>query len=260
MYSLISSKNNDKLKTVKKLADKKYRNEYGLFTVEGHKLVYEFNRSGGEVAQIFVTEDACEKYEHILAQVSCDEMYTVPRSLYEYISNEQSPQGIMAVCKIPKKKCGIADGPALILESVRDAGNLGTIVRTAVALGIKTLVFSSDCADLYNPKTLRAAMGALFYANIIFTEDVVSFVEFLVANGRNVYASMLSEDALEISKVSFYHNDCIVVGNEGNGISEKLAGVCTGKVIIPMQPCSESLNASVAAAILMWELTKDGTV
>lgn len=258
MYSQISSKANERIKIAKKLSDKKYRTQFGLFIIEGHKLVAEFIRSGGNIIQLFVTDEAKEKYEGLLEELSCEERYIISRELYEYISTEQSPQGIMAVCEIPEKKGVLESGCALILESVRDTGNLGTIIRTAVALGVKTLVMSSDCADLYNPKTLRAAMGSLFYANIIICDNLSEYIKGLILDGRRVYATMLSNDAVEISKVSFDDNTCIVIGNEGNGISKNVANICTGKVIIPMQACSESLNASIAAAILMWELTKDG--
>ncbi len=259
MFSYISSKSNEKIKTVKKLVDKKHRTELGLFIIEGHKLVSEFHCSGGNIARMFLTEEAEEKYSDLISDISCTELYVLPRELYEYISTEQAPQGIMAVCEIPEHQGCLKDGNVLILEALRDAGNLGTVIRTAVALGVDTLVLSSDCADLYNPKTLRATMGALFYANIVVADDICSFTKSLVKSGRKVYASMLSDDALSINAVKFSKNSCIVVGNEGNGISDKLAALCSDKIIIPMQPCAESLNASVAAAILMWELTKDGT-
>ncbi len=258
MYSFISSKANEKIKIAKKLSEKKYRTQYGCFVIEGHKLVDELLRAGGDIRQIFVAEDVKDKYDDLLTKCDCNETYVVPRDLYLHISTEQSPQGIMAVCAIPEKDSVLADGNALILESVRDAGNLGTVIRTAVALGIKTLVLSEDCADLYNPKTLRAAMGAMFNANIVITTDTEAYIKQLVASGRRVFASVLADDAVEINGVDFKSSDCIVVGNEGNGISASVVKACSGSVIIPMMPCSESLNASVAAAILMWELTKGG--
>ncbi len=259
MYGTISSKTNEKVKTVKKLADKKYRAEYGLFVIEGHKLVGEFNKSGGTFKQIFTTDEAKNKYSQLLESIECTERYIVPRDIYEYMSTEQAPQGILAVCAKPDTNGEFKKGNALILESVRDAGNLGTIIRTAVAFGIETIVMSADCADIYNPKTLRASMGSVFYANIYISRDVCELAEKLVSDGRKVYASMLSDDAVEISDVKFEDDACVVVGNEGNGISEELARRCTTKIIIPMKPCAESLNASIAAAILMWELIKGGT-
>ncbi len=256
MYSFISSKANEKIKLAKKLSDKKYRTLYGCFIIEGHKLVEEFLLADGTVKQLFVAEDVFDKYAKLIEQCKCTETYIIPRDLYFHISNEQSPQGIMAVCDIPKTNSVLKDGNALLLEAVRDAGNLGTVIRTAVALGIKTLVLSDDCADLYNPKTLRAAMGALFNANIVITSDMPEFIKKLVLDGRRVYASVLNESAVEINDVSFRFDDCIVVGNEGNGISKETVDECSGSVIIPMMPCSESLNASVAASILMWELIR----
>lgn len=259
MYELISSKSNEKIKAVRKLADKKYRALYGEFTVEGHKLVYDYLRAGGTPLRIFVAEDALEKYKPLIESAGTKEVYVVPRSLYLYMSEENAPQGIMAVCPISSLGA-LKDGCCVVLESLRDAGNLGTVIRTAVAFGIESIVLSADCADLYNSKTLRATMGALFFANIIIVEDIVDFVNGLKANGRRVFAAMPAGNALDVRALEVRDSDCMVIGNEGNGISEALAACCTACVTIPMRGQTESLNASSAASVLMWELVRGGNV
>ena len=258
MYSPISSKNNEKIKTVRKLFDKKYRLQFGLFVLEGHKLVYDYIRSGSNPVQIFVTEEALEKYGYIVDSAGCHEVYVLSRELYLHISSESAPQGILAVCRIPEKNGDFCSGKAVILESVRDAGNLGTVIRTAVAFGIDNIVLSSDCADIYNPKTLRAAMGGVFFGNVLVVDDLCAFVEDIRKKGRRVFAAMPAGDAVDVRDVDIRSDDCMVIGNEGNGISACLAALCTCNVTIPMRGDTESLNASAAASILMWELVRGG--
>lgn len=259
MYELITSKSNEKIKTVRKLADKKYRALYGEFTVEGHKLISDYVRAGGTPTRIFIADDVVEKYGHILAEAKAAEVYVVPRALYLHISEESAPQGIMAVCPITRLG-ELKNGCCVVLESLRDAGNLGTVIRTAVAFGIENIILSADCADLYNSKTLRATMGALFFGNVLIADDIVKQVEELKASGRRVFAAMPAGDALDVRTLQLTDGDCMVIGNEGNGISKELAECCTAKVTIPMRGQTESLNASSAASVLMWELVRGGSV
>ncbi len=256
MREYISSKSNEKIKTVRKLADKKYRFEFGLFVIEGHKLLGEYLSSGFTPTRLFVTEEAEVKYHDLISLSGKCDVCIVPKDLYLYISSEQAPQGILAVCPINRQTDKIANGAAIMLESVRDAGNLGTIIRTACALGISNVILSSDCADLYNTKTLRASMGTIFRANICISDDLMNTVKKLQNDGRRVYAAMPSKAAVDIRNAELGKKDCIIVGNEGNGITEELAECCNGCVTIPMVAGVESLNASIAASVLMWELVR----
>ncbi|MBQ3195783.1 MAG: RNA methyltransferase [Clostridia bacterium] len=256
MREYISSKSNEKIKTVRKLADKKYRIEYGLFVIEGHKLIGEYLGNGFFPLRFFVTEEAERKYDTIINLSPKSDICVIPRDLYLHISSEQAPQGILAVCQIPHRDNALCEGSAIILESIRDSGNLGTVIRTASALGIKNVLISSDCADLYNAKTLRASMGAIFRTNICISDDLNESVRELKKCGRRIFAAMPSRDAVDIRTVALEKNDCIVVGNEGNGITERLAECCNACVTIPMVAGAESLNASIAASVLMWELVR----
>lgn len=256
MSEYVSSKNNEKIKILRKLANKKYRAEYGLFLIEGHKLVGEYLDSGNVPQKVYATEKAAEKYKDMLADIDEELICIIPEDLYLYVSTEQAPQGILAVCSIPKNEFVIKNGTAILLESIRDAGNLGTIIRTAGALGIDNIIMSSDCADIYNPKTLRASMGAVFRANICISRNVIDTVDDLKKTGKRVYAAMPSQTAVDIRNVKLSADDVIAIGNEGNGISDEFAAVCDGHITIPMVEGAESFNASVAAAILMWELVR----
>lgn len=256
MKEYISSKNNEQIKIIRKLAEKKYRKEFGLYVVEGHKLIYEYLRAGNYPDKIFATEAALDKYCDLIAGVDESKICVIPYELYQHISTEQAPQGILALCKAPTAVSTLKKGNVAVLESIRDAGNLGTIIRTAGALGIDNILMSSDCADLYNPKTIRATMGALFYANIVIAEDIVCAVEQLKNKGRRIFAAMPTQSAVDVRRIRFEDTDCVVIGNEGNGITKELAAVCDRDITIPMIEGAESLNASVAAAILMWELVR----
>lgn len=260
MDEYLSSKSNEKIKTVRKLTEKKHRTDFGGFVIEGHKLVSEYVEKRGAPLWIFVTEEASQKYRDLLLRSGCHSVFTVTDDLYGYISGEKAPQGIMAVCPIPPFAGKVKSGNVIILESLRDAGNLGTVIRTAAAFGIPNVLMSDDCADLYNPKTLRGAMGAAFGANIAVSHDLADSIRQLKAEGRAVYAAMPSGEAYDVRELCFGSDDCIVVGNEGNGITPRIAAECSGLVTIPMSAGTESLNASVAASILMWELVRNRKV
>lgn len=254
---ILTSKNNGKIKEARKLADKKYREKYGLFALEGAKLLSDYSGSGGVPVRIFVADDAADRYAALIEGSGCRDICVVPRSVYASLSFESAPEGVMALCRIPEEGAP-KEGSFLILEAVRDAGNLGTVVRSAVAFGIENIVLSADCADLYNPKTLRAAMGALFFANIYVRRELCGFVESLKEQGRRVFASVPAKGASDLRFVGLRRGDCVVIGNEGSGISDALISHCTGLVTIPMRGRAESLNAAAAAAVLMWELVRGG--
>lgn len=140
----------------------------------------------------------------------------------------------------------------MLLSSVRDPGNLGTIVRSAAAFGFDRLILSDDCADLYHPRTLRGAMGALFRMRADVVTDFASAVPALRASGRRVYAAELRDGALSVDEAKPTAADCFVIGNEGHGIPPEISALCTGSVYIPIAPTSESLNAATAASILAY--------
>ena len=144
----------------------------------------------------------------------------------------------------------------LCLCSVRDPGNLGAIIRSAVAFGTDTLILSEDCADLYNPKTVRSAMGCLFKVNALVVQDMPSALFALKESGRSVYAAELTEKACSLAELDVSAHDVFVIGNEGHGIPKEYSELCTQSVYIPIRSGVESLNASVAASILLWEQEK----
>ncbi len=266
-WQYISSKNNNLVVRMAKLKDKKYRKAEGLFRFDGIKLFCEAAKNGAPIRYIFVSESASVKYKDTVEESSINAIfYILSDEVFAKITDEQAPEGIVTVCAelenivnaedydaLASELCGSS---VLMLESIRDTGNMGTILRSAKAFGIDALVVSSDCADLYNSKTVRAAMGALFTQKVVVVDNVGSAVSAFRNNGTRVFAAALEREANKLGSFELAKGDVIVIGNEGHGLSKEVIDACDECVYIPMESGSESLNASIAASVCMWELYK----
>ena len=183
--------------------------------------------------------------------------YEVPEDLFSFVSPLKNSPGPVFTVKIPKADTDKKIDSAIVLENIQDPGNVGTILRTANAFGIGSVLLTGSCADLYNSKAVRASMGAVFRqrTDIVDLTDLRRFVD---AHSLMLYAAVLSDNAEDIRNI-----DCsgcaFAIGNEGNGLSKELLELCDKEVIIPMFPSAESLNAAVAAGILMWEVKRRET-
>ena len=263
---LITSKSNSTIVEIAKLNDKKYRDLTKRFICDGVKLFLECVEYGANIGYVILNDNAefdnftLEKIRSIRdsgAKILC-----VTDSVFSKLTSEKAPQGIITVCDFLSEKHryftnaeNIYDGEKVMLfESVRDPGNLGTIIRCAAAFGLDRIIISSDCADIYSPKVMRSAMGAIFKVGIDIIDDFSSAIKILRASGKRVLASMLGTRSLILGKDAVSESDVIVLGNEGHGISDKTAALCDDSVFIPMRANTESLNVSMAAGIFMWEL------
>ena len=266
-WQYISSKSNALVVRFAKLKDKKYRREEGLFRFDGIKLFCEAAASGAPIRYVLVSEDALEKYRDTVEQSVKDaSLLVLAKGAFSKLTDELSPEGIITVCEyLPSIVTLDGDysaltsgeyGSMLMLESVRDAGNIGTIIRSARAFGTDRLVISSDCADLYNPKTVRAAMGALFTQIIFIVDSIPDAVRSVRESGSRVYAAALVRDAKRLGEAELVRGDAILIGNEGHGLSQDAIGACDECIYIPMEEGSESLNAGIAASLCMWEMYK----
>ncbi len=270
---IISSRQNQLVKMAASLADKKGREAARAFAVDGFKLCREAALARLPVTHVFLSAEHEEDYlDDILdlfsADIYKDTVLTVlTEEAFEKISTEKSPQGVTCVIKYLdffKKKDIIykvdfflsPEERTLFLWSVGDPGNLGAVIRSAAAFGIRHIVLGGDCADIYNPRTLRGAMGAAFRVKVTAVSDSLSFVRAARANGRRVFAAELRDGALPLPCVSVGAGDIFIIGNEGHGIPPELSAACDASVYIPISQNTESLNASVAAAIFIWEMSK----
>lgn len=263
---VITSRQNPLISLVCSLADRKHRRREGLFRFDGCKLFVEALQKALPLTAVLLRESSSAQIRHKVADLKFPEgcrVAVLPDSLFDRISEEKSPEGVICVSKsldklhkivtIEKVSAALQPGRTLVLESVRDPGNLGTVIRTASAFGIANLLLSADCADIYHPRTIRGAMGTLFTRSILTVEDLPAAINVLRTRGT-VFAAALDESATPLGSFSFGAEDSVVVGNEGHGLSAALLQAADRKLYIPMQPGVESLNAGIAASVLLWEL------
>ncbi len=256
---VITSRKNDTVRRLRELLrEKSARDASGVFAVEGDHLCAELAGSGYEIISALLTERAQEKYPETAALLrrKCADITVISGEIAEYISDAKAPQGLFAAAKKPERTPELSGaGRLVLLDGVQDPGNVGTILRTAEALGIGGAVLSPDCADIWSPKTLRASMGSVFRLPCV-TADMPERVRKLREEGYSVYGAMLDENAARLGGLSFPEKAAaVVIGSEGRGISPAVAAECTQAVYIPISG-AESLNAAAAAAIILWELSK----
>lgn len=257
---IISSKENKKIKYLKKLSSSAaFRKEEGVFVAEGLRLCSDALKSGAEVVSSYFSESFAEKCgEFTEAAVAViKESFLIKDSIFSAVSDTKTPQGVLFVIKRLDKSLDFDkikdNGKVLALETVQDPVNLGTILRTAEALGIGAVVLTSDCCDVYSPKVARGSMGAVFRLPIHITDDLPAFIERFNTFGTS-FAAVLDKDSVSLPDCDFSGATLAVVGNEGNGLTEQTVNACKNKLYIPMRGKAESLNVSAAAGIIVWEM------
>ena len=252
---LITSRENPLIKeTATLVTDKKVRKEQNLFVVEGARLCSEAMKSGAEVLRVFLTEEAEKRYSSYVSKLvtGAKEVFYVTESVAEKLSDTKTPQGVFAVCRRAEKEIDFSEnGLYVLLSELQDPGNLGTILRSCEAMDAKGVLLCS-CADCFSPKVLRSSMGCLFRLPVQTFASTEEALLLLREHGVTTYASALSTKATLLPDVKFEHRCCVLVGNEGNGLSEETIENCDHVVMIPMPGKAESLNAASAAAILLY--------
>lgn len=253
---IVSSRKNAYVRFLRQvLREKQFRDEHGVFAAEGDHLCGELVRSGFKVTLAAYTEKAAAKYPETAAMLTekAETAVVITEELSEYISDTKSPQGIFAIAEIRGRSAFDKSARKIIvLDGVQDPGNVGTIIRTAEALGADGAVLVNSCADIWSPKTLRASMGSVFRFPAI-NAAVNELPELL--SGFAVYGAMLDNTAKRLGEEKFPEKTAVVIGSEGAGISSEVAALCDEKVYIPIKG-AESLNAAMAAAVISWELGK----
>ena len=270
---IITSRNNQFVKWASSLSEKKNRKESGYFLAEGVKLTKEALEAGLPVDYLIVSENKRTSVLSAVSEFAEAEKYektkfvTVSEGVFEKISTEKAPQGVISVIKhldffrdleiIYKEEFFLKpEEKAIFLFSLRDPSNLGAVIRSSVAFGIDHIILSDDCADIYSPKTVRSAMGSIYRVKVTTVKNLPSFIKAAQENSRRVFAAELSERAVSLHDVGLIGSDIVMIGNEGHGIDPEISALCDGSVYIPISKKTESLNASVAAAIFMWEQSK----
>ena len=255
----LSGKDNSEIKFVVKLQNSsRFRRENGLFAIEGMRILEDAAQNGVAFKKLFFTQGFREKNGEMLEKFLCnsDESFEVSEPLFEKISDTKTPQGVLAVCRIPQSVGDlerVKRGKFIALENLNDPSSVGAICRSAEALGVSGIIFSGDSCDMFSPKVLRASMGTVLRFPVFVAED---FLSFLRETSLQKIACVVDKGAKKIGELEFSENCVVLIGNEGNGLTSEAVGLCDTAVTIPMSGRVESLNASVAAAIAMWEMLK----
>lgn len=257
MNTVITSKSNEKAKYIKSLNDKKGRQENNCFYLEGIKVVNEVLDRKEAINILFI---ACSK--EILENVNGGnniikrlesykdiEIIYFSKEVFETLTDTKTPQGILAVLKIPKYDKTNEDGNILVLDRIQDAGNMGTIIRSADAFGIKNIICTKGTVDAYSPKVLRSTMGSILRENIVYLDDL----KILKKIGYTIIGTVLNEKSISLENLKKSKKMAFVMGNEANGISDEIKKLCDVFVKIPMSGNAESLNVAVATAIILYK-------
>lgn len=249
----LTSRQNPLCAHLRKLAAQgRYRRETGEYLADGRKLWEEALRWKAPVRRLITTPDTAVE---VPAGV---EHTVVSYQLMEYLSPMESPQGFLFTVALPGGEIAppVAGGRYLALDGLQDPGNIGTIWRTADALGADGIFLLNHCADPFGPKVVRSTMGACFRLPV-WEVELSQLTSWLDKQGVPLYAAALEPGAMTVGKAEL-GRCCVVIGNEGHGVSREVLDVCGGTLIIPMRARCESLNAAAAATVILWEMAREG--
>jgi TrmH family RNA methyltransferase len=255
---MISSTANSQIKNLIQLQNKsKTRLEQGAFVIEGIKM-FEESREGGYLIKAYISERLYEEKKSVADRFFAGFPYEIVQdSVLKEASDTLTPQGIMAIVKKPEYNLEdiITNKNAnlILLEDIRDPGNLGTILRTAEGAGVTGVILSKSSVDMYNPKVIRSTMGAIYRMPFIYVENFEETLRMLRRNNISIYAAHLAA-AQPYDKMDYHGKCAVMIGNEANGLSEASAAAADQCIKIPMAGKVESLNAAIAAAVLMYEV------
>ena len=250
---MITSISNETIKHIKSLYQKKYRDEFNEYIVEGIKLVKEAINEKQEITKIVICEE-------LMTEEFDTEGYPVElvnKRVFDEISDTQTPQGVLAVIKIPSKQM-ISSNIIFALDDVRDPGNIGTIIRTLDCAGLNDLILSTESVDIYNSKVVRSTMGAIFRVNVSY-EDLENKLLDLQNKGYEIIITDLDTE-FSCYDTELNKKCVVVIGNEAHGVSDRIKDIADKKIRIPMYGRTESLNASVAAGILIYESVRQNNL
>lgn len=253
MEGLITSRDNKYVKLAKSLCTKQGRDKEKMFLIEGYRNVRDANQKGAMIEYILVS-DRCS---YDLSVFKNCRMYTLSPRIFDYVSDTVTPQGVMAVCKM--QETGFSDveitenSLVVVCENLQDPGNAGTIIRTADAAGAKAVIMAKGSVDVYNPKVVRSVMSSLFSVKVIQGKNMDSVFAFLKSNGIRAVAGALTDKSVPLFDCDMKGSCAVFIGNEGNGLTPETVKRCDETVTIPMLGGAESLNASTAAAVIMYE-------
>ena len=256
---IITSKDNETIKRIRKLKEKKYRDQNGKYLIEGIKLVREAITEKAGIDTIVVCDNCVKTGEidqKVLYEIAKYNCVYVDEKVFNNITDVQNPQGLLAVVekKNSDKDIKYDEDVIVVLDDIQDPGNLGTILRTIDSVGLSQVIVSKKSGDVFNPKVVRSTMGAIFRVNIIESENLVNTLKEIKKHKFKIAATSLQTEE-SIYDVE-YKKTVIVIGNEANGVSKEVLDMADKKIKIPMPGKTESLNAAVATGVILYEYVR----
>ena len=257
---VITSKDNEIVKNIKKLKEKKYRDQTGQYIIEGIKLVKEAIEEKANIQKIVLCED-CENdgtiEKALMYEIAKYDCIYVSKKVFDSITDVNTPQGILAIIKrkaLDEQEISYKEDLIVVLDGIQDPGNLGTILRTVDSVGLSQIVLSEKTADPYNPKVVRSTLGAIFRLNIIQSNNIIEDLKKIKKNRFKLLATSL-ENSESIYNIDL-NKKAIIIGNEANGVSKEVFDIVDEKTKIPMLGKTESLNAAVATGVILYEYVR----
>lgn len=264
MEKEITSRKNENIKyALKLLKESGFRKKNRKFLLEGLRLCLEAAENGVKICETFYTLDLYQKSSGKIDKILgvSTRKYVISDNIIKIISDTVTPQGIICICEHVDKSGSLNKikeyDNVIIAENIQDPSNMGTILRTCDAMGVRKVLITSNSCDVYSPKVLRGSMGSIFRLEIEIIDDIRTSLEELKMNGFITCAAVLDKEAIPVYEIEG-DKIALVIGNEGGGITSDTVRKCMKKITIPMKGLSESLNVSVASGILLWEITGRG--
>lgn len=254
----ITSKNNQLVKDTKKLiTSSRARQEKNAFVLEGARLCFDVLNSVYKVKCLLITQTAYDKYSDTADKIIsiAQSAYFISDDIADKLSDTANCQGIFVVCEMKDKEKTEYSKKVIALDNVQDPANVGAVIRTAEALGISNII-AYNCCDIYNSKTLRASMGSVLRMNISLCDNLEKELLLLRSKGYKIYSTVPDRAAKPITEIDFSVPCVSIIGNEANGVERNIKAVSDALVTIPMMGRAESLNAGMAASIIMWEMLR----
>ena len=256
----INSKNNDIIKDLIKIREhSKYRKEKSLFYVEGERIIKDSPIN--IIDKLFVLKDKVEYYSDFISKIDKDKIYVLHDQVFDKIKDTVNSQGIIALINynlVEKLNNELLKSinTCLILDNVSDPGNLGTIIRLAEASNISLIILANNYCDVYNTKVIRSCMSSIFRSNIYISNDIINDINTLKSHSYNIYTTVLDKSSKKYSEINYSKKCAIVFGNEANGVSEEIIKISNQNIYIPMCGQIESLNVSIAATTICYEIMR----